>query len=118
MAIRVLIVLTSHDTLGDTGNATGYWKEEFATPYYALLDAGAEITLATPKGGPAPVDPNSETEQWATESTRRLDDDEAAQKALRTTRRLADVEAASTRSSTRAATGRCGTFTPTRIRSA
>lgn len=88
MTNKVLFVLTSHDKMGNTGNKTGYWKEEFATPYYALIDGGVDITLATPKGGIAPVDPNSEAEDYASDSTRRLDDDLATQDALNNTLRL------------------------------
>ncbi len=56
---KILVVLTSHSDLGDTGHKTGFWVEEFAAPYYAFIDAGAEVTVATPKGGQAPIDPNS-----------------------------------------------------------
>ena len=58
--MKILIVLTSHGELGDTGKKTGFWVEEFAAPYYELTDAGAEITLASPKGGQPPIDPSSE----------------------------------------------------------
>ena len=58
--MKILIVLTSHDTLGATGRKTGFWLEEFAAPYYAFLDAGAELTLASPKGGQPPLDPKSD----------------------------------------------------------
>lgn len=92
MPKKVLVVLTSHDRLGETGNRTGYWKEEFATPYYALRDAGLDITLATPKGGVAPVDPGSLTEEYASESTRRLDADAETQAALNNTLRLDSVD--------------------------
>jgi putative intracellular protease/amidase len=94
MANKVLIVLTSHDQLGDTGRKTGFWKEEFATPYYALVDAGIEVTLATPKGGAAPIDPGSEGTDYATESTNRLDQDSDAQAALKNTVRLDAVDPA------------------------
>lgn len=70
--MKVLFVLTSHDTLGDTGEKTGFWVEEFTTPYYVLADAGAEITLASPKGGQPPVDPNSKLEDAQTKSTLRF----------------------------------------------
>ena len=67
--MKILFVLTSHDTLGDTGNKTGFWVEEFANPYYTLLDKGASITLATPKGGAAPIDPSSASPDAATAAT-------------------------------------------------
>jgi putative intracellular protease/amidase len=70
--MKVLFVLTSHDTLGDTVEKTGFWVEEFTTPYYVLADAGAEITLASPKGGQPPVDPNSKLEDAQTKSTLRF----------------------------------------------
>ncbi|PCJ58705.1 MAG: type 1 glutamine amidotransferase domain-containing protein [Rhodospirillaceae bacterium] len=91
MPAKVLIVLTSHDRLGDTGNKTGYWKEEFATPYYALIDAGVDVTLATPKGGEAPLDPNSEAPDFATNATVRLDKDQKTQESLKNTVRLDEV---------------------------
>lgn len=94
MSKNVLIVLTSHNRLGDTGKPTGYWKEEFSTPYYVLVDAGANVTLSSPKGGEAPVDPGSAAEESASESTRRLDGDPATQQALKQTVPLADVDAA------------------------
>ncbi|WP_425271621.1 hypothetical protein [Salinivibrio costicola] len=59
---KILMVLTSHDAMGDTGHQTGFWLEEFTTPYYAFKDAGASIVVASPKGGKAPIDPNSEAE--------------------------------------------------------
>ncbi len=92
MTSNVLIVLTSNDKFGDTGNKTGYWKEEFATPFYALVDAGVKTTFATPKGGVAPVDPNSESEDYSSDSTRRLDQDKATQKALQNTARLDSID--------------------------
>ena len=63
---KVLMVLTSHSQLGDTGNKTGFWVEEFASPYYAFIDAGVEVTLATPAGGQAPIDPTSELSDFQT----------------------------------------------------
>jgi putative intracellular protease/amidase len=92
--MKVLMVLTSHDRLGDTGEKTGFWLEEFAAPYYVLRDAGAEITLASPKGGQPPVDPRSDAEEAQTVSTRRFRKDEAAQRQLATTTKLAEVNAA------------------------
>jgi|TARA_R110000737_G_scaffold104095_1_gene137268 putative intracellular protease/amidase len=70
--MKVLIVLTSHSALGDTGEKTGFWIEEFASPYYVLADAGAEITIASPKGGQPPVDPKSELGDAQTPSTARF----------------------------------------------
>ena len=91
--MKILMVLTSHDKLGDTGNKTGFWLEEFAAPYYVFKDAGAEVTLASPKGGQPPLDPNSDSEDAQTDATRRFKDDEAAQKDLASTKVLADVDA-------------------------
>ncbi len=91
--MKVLFVLTSHDELGDTGEKTGFWVEEFANPYYTLLDKGVDITVATPKGGKAPIDPNSDTEDNQTEDTKRFHNDEAAQKVINNTVKLADVKA-------------------------
>ncbi|MDA3946717.1 MAG: type 1 glutamine amidotransferase domain-containing protein [Helicobacteraceae bacterium] len=68
---KILMVLTSHDKLGDTGRKTGFWIEEFATPYYAFKDAGIEIVLASPSGGQAPIDPSSELEDFQTPATAR-----------------------------------------------
>lgn len=89
--MKVLMVLTSHDDLGDTGNKTGFWLEEFAAPYYIFKDAGAEITLATPKGGQPPIDPGSDSQDAQTDDTRRFKGDAEAQKHLATTLRLADI---------------------------
>ena len=91
--MRVLIVLTSHDQLGDSGEKTGFWLEEFAAPYYRLRDAGAELVLASPKGGQPPLDPKSHEPDAQTDATRRFDGDPAAQAELGNTRRLADVDA-------------------------
>ena len=90
--MKVLFVLTSHDQLGDTGKKTGFWIEEFANPYYTLLDKGVEITVATPKGGKAPIDPSSDTEDTQTEDTKRFKNDEAAQKVIANTKKLSEVE--------------------------
>jgi putative intracellular protease/amidase len=89
--MKVLMVLTSHEALGDTGNKTGFWLEEFAAPYYAFLDSGAEITLASPAGGQPPVDPNSAAEDAQTDDTRRFEADARAKAALANTERLADI---------------------------
>jgi putative intracellular protease/amidase len=91
--MKVLIVLTSHSELGDTGKKTGFWVEEFAAPYYELADAGVEITLASPKGGLAPVDPKSEEAEAQTKFTRRLDQDEPLKQKLAHTLKLSDVKA-------------------------
>ncbi|KQC33485.1 dimethylallyltransferase [Nonlabens sp. YIK11] len=91
--MKVLFVLTSHDKLGDTGKKTGFWVEEFAGPYYTLKDKGVEITLATPKGGKAPIDPSSDTEDASTESTERFHNDKEAQERINTTHKLNDVNA-------------------------
>ncbi len=89
--MKVLIVLTSHDRLGDTGKKTGFWLEELAAPYYALKDAGVEITLASPKGGEPPLDPKSDEASFQTEQTRRFQADEAAKAQLASTARLDSV---------------------------
>ena len=91
--MKILMVLTSHDKLGDTGKKTGFWVEEFAAPYYVLSDAGAEITLASPKGGQPPIDPSSTTEDAQTEATRRFDSDKELKKKLSKTKKLEEVDA-------------------------
>lgn len=91
--MNILIVLTSHDTLGNTGRKTGFWLEEFAAPYYAFLDAGARITLASPLGGQPPLDPKSDDPDAQTDDTRRFQKDAEAQRVLASTRRLAEVQA-------------------------
>ncbi len=90
---RVLMVLTSHATLGNTGRATGFWLEEFAAPYYVLTDAGVEVTLCSPLGGQPPIDPVSDEPGGQTEDTRRFHEDVAAQDRLATTLPLASVSA-------------------------
>jgi len=94
MAKSVVIVLTSNDKLGDTGSKTGFWLEELASPYYALKDAGITLTLASPKGGPSPIDPTSELEDFQTDATRRFKADPEAVAQLATTRKLSDLDAA------------------------
>lgn len=89
--MRILMVLTSHDRLGDTGEKTGFWLEEFATPYYVFKDAGAEVTLASPKGGQPPLDPKSDDPDAQTEATRRFHGDAEAKAALASTRALSDI---------------------------
>lgn len=91
--MNILFVLTSHDKLGDTGNKTGFWVEEFAAPYYSLKDKGANITLATPKGGQAPIDPSSTTEDAQTEDTKRYYKDEETQQLIKNTKKLSEVKA-------------------------
>ena len=91
--MKILIVLTSHDKLGDTGDKTGFWLEEFAAPYYVFKDAGAEITLASPLGGQPPLDPKSDAPDFQTESTHRFKSDSAAQAVLASTLKLTDVSA-------------------------
>lgn len=91
--MNVLFVLTSHDQLGDTGKKTGFWVEEFAAPYYSLLDKGVNITIATPKGGAAPIDPSSDSPDAATEATERFDKDETAKNLIANTKVLADMNA-------------------------
>lgn len=86
--MKVLMVLTSHDTLGNTGKKTGFWLEELAAPYYVFKDAGAEITLASPKGGQPPLDPKSDEPGFQTEATKRFKADEAALRQLAQTVRL------------------------------
>lgn len=92
--MKILMVLTSHDKLGDTGQKTGFWVEEFAAPYYVFAEADAEITLASPKGGQPPIDPNSENDDAQTEATRRFYQDDALQKELANTLKLTEVAAA------------------------
>lgn len=92
--MNVLIVLTSHDQLGNTGRKTGFWLEELAAPYYALKDAGATVVLASPAGGQPPLDPKSNEPDSQTESTRRFEADPAAKAQLAATVRLDSVSPA------------------------
>ncbi|HDS0947662.1 TPA: type 1 glutamine amidotransferase domain-containing protein [Stenotrophomonas maltophilia] len=92
--MKVLIVLTSHDQLGNTGHKTGFWLEELAAPYYAFKDAGAEIVLASPKGGQPPLDPKSNEPAFQTDLTRRFEADAAANAQLASTVRLDSVNQA------------------------
>ena len=89
--MKILMVLTSHDRLGDTGKKTGFWLEEFAAPYYVFKDAGAQITLASPAGGQPPLDPSSDAPDAQTADTDRFRKDAEATAALATTRKLAEV---------------------------
>ncbi|WP_201610660.1 type 1 glutamine amidotransferase domain-containing protein [Psychrobacter submarinus] len=91
--MKILMVLTSHDELGDTGKKTGFWLEEFAAPYYAFIDAGVDVTLASPAGGQPPLDPSSDTEDAQTKDTKRFKEDSEAQKHLANTKKLADMKA-------------------------
>ena len=91
--MNILMVLTSHDQLGDTGKKTGFWLEEFAAPYYVFKDAGAKLTLVSPKGGQPPLDPKSDEPDAQTEATKRFKSDDEAQRALAHTGKLADVNA-------------------------
>jgi putative intracellular protease/amidase len=90
--MKVLMVLTSHDKLGDTGRKTGFWLEELAAPYYAFKDAGAEIVLASPKGGQPPLDPKSNEPNFQTDLTRRFEADATAKAQLAKTVRLDSVK--------------------------
>lgn len=92
--MKVLIVLTSHDQLGDTGKKTGFWLEELAAPYYTFKDAGAEIVLASPKGGQPPLDPKSNEPDFQTALTRRFEADAEANAQLARTVRLDSVSQA------------------------
>jgi len=89
--MKVLFVLTSHDQLGNTGNKTGFWLEEFAAPYYVFKDQGAEITLVSPKGGLPPLDPTSDLPDFQTDATRRFTDDADSQQQLATTLKLESI---------------------------
>lgn len=91
--MKILMVLTSHDELGETGKKTGFWVEEFAAPYYVFADAGFDITLASPKGDQPPIDPSSTTEDSQTEATRRFNSDEELKKKLAHTKKLDHVKA-------------------------
>ena len=91
--MKILMVLTSHDQLGNTGKKTGFWLEEFAAPYYVFKDAGAQLTLASPKGGQPPLDPKSDEPDAQTDATRRFRQDPAAQSALASTVMLGTVKA-------------------------
>ena len=91
--MKILMVLTSHDQLGNTGRKTGFWLEEFAAPYFVFRDAGVELTLASPKGGQPPIDPKSDLPENQTPAMARFKKDQAGQKALSQTVRLADMKA-------------------------
>ncbi len=91
--MKILMVLTSHDKLGESGHKTGFWAEEFAAPYYLFKDAGAEVTIATPKGGQPPIDPNSEQADAQTTATVRLFEDEDTMDQLATSLKLSEIKA-------------------------
>src|SRR6202050_1375019 len=91
--MTILMVLTSHDTLGDTGRKTGFWLEEFAAPYFVFRDAGVNLTLASPKGGQPPIDPKSDLSENQTSAMTRFKQDATAQRALANTVKLAEVKA-------------------------
>jgi len=91
--VKILMVLTSHDVLGNTGHKTGFWLEEFAAPYFVFRDAGVQLTLASPKGGQPPLDPKSDLPENQTAAMTRFKQDPAAQKALSQTVKLSDVKA-------------------------
>ena len=92
--MKILMVLTSHSSLGSTGKKTGFWLEEFAAPYYVFKDAGVEITLASPQGGHPPLDPKSAEKDFQTAATARFNADKEAQTALANTVKLKDISAA------------------------
>lgn len=91
--MKILMVLTSYDMLGNTGRKTGFWLEEFAAPYFVFKDAGVELTLASPKGGQPPIDPKSDLPENQTPAMQRFKQDKQAQKELSQTVTLADVKA-------------------------
>lgn len=91
--MKILMVLTSHSELGNTGKKTGFWVEEFAAPYYTLKDAGATITIASPKGGHPPIDPSSTEPANQTDATHRFDKDDNLQALLAQTKKLSEVSA-------------------------
>ena len=92
--MKILFVLTSHGELGNTGEKTGFWIEEFAAPYYVFYDAGADITVASPKGGQPPIDPKSDAPENQTEATKRFKADKDLQQVLSETKKLSEVSAA------------------------
>src|SRR6476661_679366 len=91
--MNVLMVLTSHSELGNTGKKTGFWIEEFAAPYYVMKDAGMQVTIASPKGGQPPIDPKSEAPDSQTDATRRFKEDKDLQQLLAHTKKLSEVSA-------------------------
>ena len=91
--MKILMVLTSHDQLGNTGRKTGFWLEEFAAPYFVFRDAGVQLTLASPKGGQPPIDPKSDEPENQTDAMTRFKNDKTAQEALANTVKLSSVKA-------------------------
>jgi putative intracellular protease/amidase len=91
-ALKILMVLTSHDQLGNTGRKTGFWLEEFAAPYFVFKDVGVDLTLASPKGGQPPIDPKSDLPENQTPPMARFKRDQEAQNALAHTLKLADMK--------------------------
>ena len=91
--MRILMIVTSHDKMGDTGHKTGIWLEELAGPYFRFRDAGADVTLASPKGGQPPIDPNSQVPDALTEATKCFEGDKDAQKAFANTVKLDGLNA-------------------------
>ena len=91
MKKNILIILTSHEDLGDTGHKTGFWLEELAAPYYVFVDAGVNITLASPKGGKPPLDPKSNESASQTNTTRRFEQDDEAMALLANTKKLSEI---------------------------
>ncbi|MEW7291021.1 type 1 glutamine amidotransferase domain-containing protein [Aquimarina sp. 2304DJ70-9] len=89
--LNVLIVTTSHDALGNTGEKTGVWLEELAAPYYKFIDEGATITIASPKGGIVPLDPTSKLDDWQTEYTKKFNDDTTALDAIKNAKKITDI---------------------------
>src|SRR3954471_7586642 len=90
--MKILMVLTSHDKLGNTGRKTGFWLEEFAAPYFVFRDADVEVTLVSPKGGQPPIDPVSDLPEQQTPAMARFKKDASAQQALANTLRLGEVK--------------------------
>src|SRR3954454_24158005 len=91
--MKIVMVLTSHDQLGNTGRKTGFWLEEFAAPYFVFRDAGVDLTLASPLGGQPPIDPKSDLPESQTPAMARFKEDAAAQKTLSETRKLSEMTA-------------------------
>src|SRR5580658_11119593 len=90
--MKILMVITSHDVLGDTGRKTGFWLEEFAAPYFVFRDAGVDLTLVSPKGGQPPIDPKSDLPEGQTPAIVRFKGDARAQKELSKTARPSDMK--------------------------
>ncbi len=114
--MKILMVLTSHDVLGNTGRKTGFWLEEFAAPYYVFRDAGVQLTLASPKGGQPPIDPKSDEPENQTAAMARFKKDKKAQEDLAHYQEAVRTRSprSSTRSFTSAGTGPCGIWSTTR----